>query len=126
VELIRDVFLWAYERSSARYVALRQSLGEPDAFRMRHRAALRQVVADVVRAAMDQKAAGAHIAAWAAHQINEEDRARFIEAAETDLLGLHEGNFARYQVRPSEYAAWRAVWERRGAHRQPEAGRSWR
>jgi hypothetical protein len=70
-----DVFLWAYERSSARYVALRQSLGDPDAFRMRHRAALRQVVADVVCAAMDQKAADAHIAARAARQIDEEARA---------------------------------------------------
>jgi hypothetical protein len=49
----------------------------------------------------------------------EEDRARFIEAAETDLLGLHEGNFARYQVRPSEFDAWRPVWERRAAHPQP-------
>lgn len=124
VELLRDVFLWAYERSSARYVALRQSLGDPDAFRMRHRAALRQVIADVVRATMDQKAAGAHIAAWAARQIDEEDRARFIEAAETDVLSLHEGNFARYQIRPSEFAAWRAVWERRVAHQQGGSRRS--
>jgi Fic family protein len=45
VDLIKDVFLWAYERSSARYAAVRQSLGEPDAFRLRHRAALKQVVA---------------------------------------------------------------------------------
>jgi DNA-binding Lrp family transcriptional regulator len=124
VELIRDVFLWAYERSSARYVALRQSLGDPDPFRMRHRAALRQVVGDVVRATMDQKAAAAHIAAWAARQLNEDDRARFIEAAETDLLGLHEGNFARYQVRPSEFVAWREVWERRVAHQQGGSHRS--
>jgi hypothetical protein len=122
--LIRDVFLWAYERSSARYVALRQSLGDPDPFRMRHRAALRQVVGDVVRATMDQKAAAAHIAAWAARQLNEDDRARFIEAAETDLLGLHEGNFARYQVRPSEFVAWREVWERRVAHQQGGSHRS--
>jgi hypothetical protein len=73
---------------------------------------------------MDQKAAGAHIAAWAARQIDEEDRARFIEAAETDVLSLHEGNFARYQIRPSEFAAWRAVWERRVAHQQGGSRRS--
>ncbi len=35
VELLKDVFLWAYERSSARYSALRQSLGEPDPFRLK-------------------------------------------------------------------------------------------
>jgi hypothetical protein len=30
--------------------------------------------------------------------------------AESDLLGLHEGNFARYQLRPAEFAAWQEVW----------------
>ncbi len=34
VELLRDVFVWACERSSARYSAVRQSLGEPDPFRL--------------------------------------------------------------------------------------------
>jgi hypothetical protein len=38
IELLRDVFVWAYERSSARYSAVRQSLGEPDPFRLRYRA----------------------------------------------------------------------------------------
>jgi hypothetical protein len=118
IELIRDVFLWAYERSSARYAAVRQSLGEPDAFRLRHRAALRHVLADIIREPMNQKAAGAHIAAWAADHIGQQDRARFTEAAETDLLALHEGNFARYQIRPSEFAAWRRVWERPAARKR--------
>ncbi|MGB3386455.1 MAG: Fic family protein, partial [Pseudaminobacter sp.] len=36
VDLLKDVFIWAYERSAARYVAVRQSLGEPDPFRLRH------------------------------------------------------------------------------------------
>ena len=30
VELLRDVFISAYERSCQRYLAIRQSLGEPD------------------------------------------------------------------------------------------------
>ncbi len=34
IELLRDVFIWAYRRSAARYTAVRQSLGEPDPFRM--------------------------------------------------------------------------------------------
>jgi hypothetical protein len=35
IELLRDVFIWAYQRSCARYSAVRQSLGEPDPFRLR-------------------------------------------------------------------------------------------
>ena len=43
-QLLRDVFLLACERSAARYAAVRQSLGEPDPFRMQHRENLREVV----------------------------------------------------------------------------------
>ena len=120
IDLIKDVFLWSYERSSARYAALRQSLGEPDVFRLHHRAALKQVIAEVLRGAMDQKQAGAHIAARAEADLPTQDRARFVESAETDLLGLHEGNFARYQVKPSEFAAWKEVWERPARKQQPK------
>jgi hypothetical protein len=34
IDLLKDVFMWAYERSAARYAAVRQSLGEPDPFRL--------------------------------------------------------------------------------------------
>ncbi|MGI4876442.1 MAG: Fic family protein [Janthinobacterium lividum] len=110
VTLLRDVFLWAYERSAARYAAVRQSLGEPDPFRLRYRERLRAIVRDVVRGPMDRKTARAHLAATARDDIPAADQEQFIEVAETELLGLHEGNFARYQVRPSEFAAWRLIW----------------
>ena len=32
-----------------------------------------------------------------------EHRARFIEVIETELSSLHEGNIARYRLRPSEF-----------------------
>lgn len=110
VDLLRDVFIWAYERSAARYAAVRQSVGEPDPFRFRHKAALRQVVADVVRGVLDKKAASAHIASWVDKNVAEADRERFRDMAEAELLSLHEGNFARYQIRPSEFEAWQQVW----------------
>lgn len=113
IELAKDVFLWAYEKSSARYVAVRQTLGEPDPFRLKYRNALKDVVATTIREAMNQKQAAARVAAYANAELPGEDKQRFIEAAETELLSLHEGNFARYGVRPSEYAAWREVWERK-------------
>lgn len=110
VDLLKDVFVWAYERSAARYAAVRQSLGEPDPFRLRHRTALREVVAAVVRGAMSRKDAVAHIAAWTGENIDAADRPQFRETAESELLSLHEGNFARYQIRPSEFEAWRLAF----------------
>ena len=109
-ELLRDVFLWAYQRSAARYAAVRQSLGEPDPFRLRHRAALHEVVGAVIRGCMDKMQANAHVETWTAQHIEEPERGRFCEIAERELLSLHDGNFARYRVRPSEFAAWRDVW----------------
>jgi hypothetical protein len=38
------------------------------------------------------------------------DREQFREVAESELLNLHAGNFARYQIRPSEFHAWQKVW----------------
>ena len=110
IELLRDVFIWSYERSAKRYAAVRQSLGEPDPFRFRHRDALRAVVAEVVQGRMDRKPAAAHIASWATAHLDENDRATFREVAETEVLGLHEGNFARYPIRPGEFRAWQEIW----------------
>lgn len=112
IELLRDVFIWACERSAARYAAVRQSLGEPDPFRLRHRSALRELIAAVVRAPLGRKEALAHMREWAARHIDHQERARFQETVESELLALHEGNFARYQIRPSEFARWREVWSK--------------
>src|ERR1700683_5410263 len=114
VDLLRDVFIWAYERSAGRYAAVRQSLGEPDPFRFRHRAALRQIVGEVVRAKMDKKAAAAFITAWVEKNgVPETEREKFRDMAESELVSLHEGNFARYQIRPSEFAAWQEIWRQK-------------
>jgi hypothetical protein len=110
IDLLKDVFLWAYERSAARYAAVRQSLGEPDPFRLRYRDQLRALIADLVRAPVGRKDAAARIATWSKREIEAGDRERFAEIVETELIGLHEGNFARYRIRPSEFAAWRQVW----------------
>jgi hypothetical protein len=111
VDLLKDVFIWAYERSAAQYAAVRQSLGEPDPFRLRHRVHLREVVSTVVRGSMNRHQAVAQIAEWSKEKIDPVEQRRFIEIAEAELMSLHEGNFARYQIRPSEFALWRKVWE---------------
>ena len=40
-------------------------------------------------------------------------RLRFVEIVDTELTSLHECNFASYRIRPSEFVAWRQVWEER-------------
>ncbi len=110
IELLRDVFVWAYERSCARYSAVRQSLGEPDRFRLRYRTLLAGIVAEIVRGGMNKKTAAAFIKQRAMEDVPQENLARFIEVAETEVMSLHEGNIARYRLRPSQYQAWMETW----------------
>ncbi len=110
VEYLRDVFVWAYRRSCARYSAVRQTLGSPDLFRLRYRARIGQFVSDAVQRRMDKRTATKWIAAQAQEEIASDDQAKFIEVIETELSGLHEGNIARYRLRPSEFEAWIRNW----------------
>ncbi|MHB8348568.1 MAG: Fic family protein, partial [Acidiferrobacterales bacterium] len=110
IELLRDVFVWAYERSCARYAAVRQSLGEPDPFRLRYRSLIADVVSEIVGGGMDKKTATAFIKRRAAEDLPLEDQARFLEVVETAVMSLHEGNIARYRLRPSQYQKWKETW----------------
>ena len=119
VELLRDVFCWAYERSCARYSVLRQSLGEPDPFRLKHRALIAEAIRAVVEGGMDQQAAARHIRRQVAQTLPAEDRQRFIEIVETDLLNLHEGNIARARLTPRDFESWKIGWRGRSARSMP-------
>ena len=72
---------------------------------------MREFVADLIRSRLGRKEAATRIAAWSREKINADDCEQFAKVVETELMSLHEGTFARYQVRPSEFAAWRMVWE---------------
>lgn len=111
VEYLRDVFVWAYERSCARYSAIRQSLGEPDPFRLRYRLPLMDVIGDVVRGVMDKKTAVSFLSDRVPELVPVEDQAKFIVMAESELASLHDANFARFRIRPSEFDQWKKSWK---------------
>lgn len=109
IEPLRDVFTWAYERSTQRLGQVRTALGEPDVFRMKHREALRAVVRALVQGLVAPTRRRGFIEDFAARQVAAEDRERFALTAERELLALSEATFARYGLRPAEYEAWAAV-----------------
>lgn len=110
IELLRDVFVWAYERSCLRYSVTRKELGEPDPFRMRYRNAITENVTRIVRDRMNKAAAIAFIREYTRLSIPLEDQARFVESVERDIMSLHEGNIARHRIRDTEYEAWKQTW----------------
>ncbi len=113
VELLRDVFVWAYERSCQRYMAIRETVAEPDPVRLRQREALIAIVAEIVRG---QHTPGeAAVRTLAASLVPAEDLDRVVALAMDDLAHLHEGNVTRYRLRLSEYRAWQPMQQGRVA-----------
>lgn len=111
IEYMRDVFTWAYRRSCLRYAAVRQSLGEPDPFRLRHREAIGRAVRGVVEGGMKRGDASRFMTTFAAEAVAAESRDRFVSTVLTELESLHVGNIARYRLRPSVFETWKTGWE---------------
>lgn len=111
IELLRDVFVWAYERSCQRYLAITQTMVEPDPLRIKYREALIRAVQSVVKGLLPPsrsviaKEARAHAA--------KADLAAFRAMLTAALHGLHDGNIARYRLRRSEIAAWQQAQDQR-------------
>ncbi len=110
IELLLEVYIWAYERSCSLYLATRQELGDPDPFRMRYRDLIIETIGEIIRGCMDKQSAVSAIRKKGSETIMAGDRQRFEEVIETELMSLHKGNIARFRLRPSEYDEWRKTW----------------
>lgn len=104
IELLRDVFVWAYERSCQQYVAVKQNLVPPDIFRLRYRQALTEVVAAIIR--NDDDVNEVILRTRTPGSVQETDKQHFIELALAEFKTLHAGNVVRFGIRPLEFAAW--------------------
>ena len=108
IELMRDVFVWTYERSCHRYQVVRHALGEPDVFRLRYRKALINCVGEAIRQVGQGNVTdtGEVLSHLAKDLVPEDDREHFLRIAKEEIAALHEGNFARYRLRPGEFIDW--------------------
>ena len=106
IEYLRDVFVWAYSRSTQRYNTAQQKLNTPDPFRLKYRNQITKLVRKVVQTAHSQTNAQEWINHHANIGIPEEHRNEFIDTIKVELASLHEGNIARYQLRPADLARW--------------------
>jgi hypothetical protein len=107
VDLLRDVFTWAYERSCQRYLAITQNVADPDPLRIRYREALIRAVQEIVRSR--KMPFGQRIEQLAKELVPEKDRAPFCQMVADALQGLHEGVVARYRLKLSEFQAWKQI-----------------
>lgn len=109
VELLKDVFLWAYDRSAKQYAVQRQSLGEPDPFRMQYRDLIRSLISEIITTPNSKAEATPMIQARGL-RLPKSDQEKFVQTVENELVSLHDGNFARYFVTPSQFKNWQKIW----------------
>src|SRR5690606_5071465 len=107
-------FVWAYERSCQRYVVIRDSIVEPDLFRMKYRNALIEGIGAIVRE--HKRPTEEEIRLLAAPRVEGGDLPRFVDLVAREFGRLNDGNIARYRIRLSDYWSWfRATEEARAS-----------
>jgi len=105
-EPLEELFVWAYEKSALLYRALRTQIGQPDPFRARYREQLIQAVGMIVRGALDSKG----LLDWSLkNNVTLTDVEQFSKITTNEIDTLHEGNFARFRIRPSEWEKWKRL-----------------
>jgi hypothetical protein len=106
IELLRDLYVWAYARSTQEYLAIKQDLAEPDPLRLAYRDVIKQTVREVV-AHPDQDPLEV-IRRSIADAVPGADRDNVHALVVEELRRLHDGVLARYGLRPSEFHRWQA------------------
>ncbi|MGT2509191.1 Fic family protein [Cupriavidus basilensis] len=107
VELLRDLYVWAYERSTQEYLAIKQDLAEPDPLRLAWRDLIKQAIRDVVMQPNQDALTVIRQAVMA--RVPDADRGNVQALIVEELRRLHEGVLARYGLRPSELTVWKAA-----------------
>lgn len=106
VELLRDVYAWAYERSCEQYHVVQGSVVQPDPIRLRYRQQINDTIREMVvngeppvRSIIDQRASQREIPAA--------DKPAFVEITLELLIYLHEAATFRFGIRPHEFRTWK-------------------
>jgi Fic family protein len=105
IELLRDLYVWAYERSTHEYLALKQDLAEPDPLRLAYREVIKQIIQNVVKNAEDHSLSA--IQRDVTKHVTDADRQNVQALVIDELRRLHEGSLSRYGLRPTEFERWR-------------------
>jgi hypothetical protein len=105
VELLRDLYVWAYERSTQEYLVIKQDLAEPDPLRLAWRELIKQTLHDVVT--RPEQDAIAMVTRAVDAEVPQAQRLNVQALIIEELKRLHEGVLARYGLRPSEFARWK-------------------
>lgn len=100
ISLLRKIFFRAYVGTAERYRVTKKSLTPPHPFKMKYRQFIQETVAQVVRACVNK------IPEISQKEVPLKERRQLRQFIQKELDGLHEGNYAKFRLSPSEYLKW--------------------
>ena len=107
IDLLRDVFSWAYERSCQRYLAITQTMAEPDPLRIHYREVLILAVQAIVR---NRKMPSVqNVLNLADELVPENDQEIFVKMVLEALQRIHEGSVAGFRLKLSDFQVWKPI-----------------
>ena len=110
ISLIRDLYMWAYDRSSRQYTAVQRAIAEPNLLKLRYRVQIQEIVRSIILEKIKGDMVVAKIRELIeASDLPEAEHDELFNIIENEIVSLHDGNIARFKVRPSEYRAWKEV-----------------
>lgn len=104
IDLLRDLFIWAYERSTQSYFVIQQNIAKPSAIRLAYRDLVKTTIHEIVtHPKIDYlKIINKQVSQNVTHADQKNVQALILD----ELRRLHEGNLARYGLRLCEFQAW--------------------
>jgi Fic family protein len=110
ISLIRDLYLWAYQRSCEKYSAIQQNLGEPNILKLKYRTSIQEIIRKLILQKTPAKSLVSKIKKMIKElEIPEVDALELFKLIEIDIASLHDGNIARLKIKPSEFVSWKAL-----------------
>lgn len=110
VSLFRDLYVWAYRRSSQQYSAIQQAMGEPNLLKLKYRNAIQDIIRTIILEKVNGSLVVPRIQSLIETQgLPDPDSKQLFQIIENEILSLHNGNIARFRIRPSEFQEWKCV-----------------
>ncbi|MEI6790631.1 MAG: Fic family protein [Myxococcaceae bacterium] len=110
ISLFKDLYLWAYRRSSQKYSAVQQTMDESNLLKLKYY----HEIQNIIRAIILEKTSKKNLVPRIRQLI---DKLLFSKAisqelfkiVEVEISSLHDGNIAGYQISPIEFENWKVM-----------------
>lgn len=109
VELLKEVFVWAYERSAKHYQVVLDMIGQPNIIQLKFRKELKSLIHYIIVENISGKHIIQTITLWTKKHIEKESQFKFIRCAGKEIASLHIGNIAVYNIDLAVFIQWQKV-----------------